>query len=272
MTTPKKIDKLFRYLSSNDTSHNLLIYGSKQSENYNTFMKYVTTITKNNEYTVKKLRITIPSGYETYIQKGNIHFELNMETIPNIKIWSELYEHLRDIMIATNMKSCIILCKNFHSIHTDILDSLYSLFDDISNPVIKFVILTRDLTFINESIRKRFIVIRPIVKDSQPIHGSYKFISGNIVTFIMNINNITYNSIRTHCYDILVNNLNPIDCVIYIIDELIRYKSLNINTDVLDKINYHIKGINKNYRVIYHLEGIIVYLILKVHGLQTINS
>ena len=136
MTTPKKINKLFQQLSSCDDIHNILIYGKNQSENYNIFMRYITTITNNN-YNSKKLRITIPSGYEISIQKGPIHFELNMETIPSIKIWSELYEHLRDIMIAANMKTCIILCKNFHYIDTNILDSLYSLFDNVCNPVVK---------------------------------------------------------------------------------------------------------------------------------------
>ena len=269
MTSEKKIDKLFNYLAQADIRvPNLLIYGANDDENYKTFIDYIDSFSHNN--TTKRLRINMLSGYDISIKKGNLHFELDMDMITNTKVWVELYDHIRDIIIAKKMNRCILLLKNFQRISLDILETFYSMLTD--GDKVSFVILTRSITFINESIQKRFVVVKPKCKSGNSLHESYKIVCDHIVQFIVTIDDINYHDIRTNAYKILTNNLNQNDCVTYIIDELIRGKYVAITREFLDNITLHINGINKNYRSIYHLEGLLVYLIIHIHGLQECPS
>ena len=266
MTSDKKISNLFNYISDtyNDIP-NILIYGPNEDENYNTFMRCMDNFSQPN--IIKRLRINMLSGSDISIKKGNLHFEIDMGMIGNMKIWMELYDHIRDIIIAKKMSKSVLLLKNFHMISIDILEPFYSMVEDSCDIKISFIILTRDITFINETIRKRFIMIRPKTTNGVVIHNSHKIICDNIVRFIVKLDNITYQDIRSNVYQILTHNLNQIDCVTYILDELIRGKHISITRNFMDKITEHINGINKNYRSIYHLEGLFVYLIINVHGL-----
>ena len=271
MTSEKKIDKLFSYLSQGDIRvPNLLIYGANDDENYKTFIDYIDSFSPNN--TTKRLRINMLSGYDISIKKGNLHFELDMDMITNTKVWVELYDHIRDIIIAKKMNRCILLLKNFQRISLDILETFYSMLEDTDGGKLSFVILTRSITFINQSIQKRFVVVKPKCKSGNSLHESYKIVCDHIVKFIVTIDDINYHDIRTNAYKILTNNLNQNDCVTYIIDELIRGKYVSITREFLDNITLHINGINKNYRSIYHLEGLLVYLIIHIHGLQDCPS
>uniref|UniRef100_A0A6C0BQN6 DNA polymerase III delta N-terminal domain-containing protein n=1 Tax=viral metagenome TaxID=1070528 RepID=A0A6C0BQN6_9ZZZZ len=270
MTSVKRLVKINQCIRDDNKRYNFIIYGPHQEDSYNIFMKYLSGYT-SDEYTTKKMHFTMLSGYDISIKKGINHFELNMEFIPNIKIWNELYDHIRDIMIATNMKQSVILCNNFHCSVTDVIDTMYSLFDDTSHPDIHFVLLSRDITFISESIRDRFITIRSKKECIKKIHSSYDNMSDSITSFILNIDEITYHSIRNIVYDIFIHNLNPIDCILDVIGKLIYNKTFPITPDVLTNINYHINGMHKNYRSIYHLEAMMVYLVSNVHGLFNVD-
>ena len=269
MTSLKKMEKLLGYLSNDDIRNprNILIYGPNDEDNYDTFTKYIDGISYPN--IIKRLRINLISGTDISIKRGTIHFELDLQMITNVKLWMEIYHHIRDIMVANKISNGIFLLQNFQRTNVDILESIFSLFDD---KMVSFVILTRDITFINESIRKRFITLRTKSIRGYKLHQSYKMICDKIVKFIINIDDITYQDIRSNVYEILTYNLNHIECVTYIIDELIKGGHLSVCREFLDIVTKHINGMNKNYRSIYHLEGLFVYLILNVHGLRDIPS
>lgn len=90
-----------------------------------------------------------------YIKVSDIHFEVNMAMLGcNSKIlWNEIYSQIIDVVSTRPHASGIIMCKNFHNIHSELLDVFYSYFR-CSNPKIhiSFVLITNNLSFISTNI------------------------------------------------------------------------------------------------------------------------
>ena len=90
-----------------------------------------------------------------YIKVSDIHFEVNMAILGcNSKIlWNEIYSQIVDVVSTRPHTSGVIVCKNFHNIHSELLDVFYSYFR-CNNPKIRisFVIITNNLSFITTNI------------------------------------------------------------------------------------------------------------------------
>jgi len=90
-----------------------------------------------------------------YIKVSDIHFEVNMAILGcNSKIlWNEIYSQIIDVVSTRPHASGVIMCKNFHNIHSELLDVFYSYFR-CNNPKIRisFVLLTNHLSFITTNI------------------------------------------------------------------------------------------------------------------------
>jgi hypothetical protein len=72
---------------------------------------------------------------------------------------------------------------------------------------------------------------------------------------------------RDTLYDILVYNLDAVECLWYILSCFIKSGSLSKNdtSDILKKTHSFLKHYNNNYRPIYHLESIFFYILNKIH-------
>ena len=102
----------------------------------------------------KRMLITYDNA-PIYIKMSDIHFEINMAMLGcNSKfLWNEIYTQLIDVVSTRPQAYGIIMCKNFHHIHSELLDVFYSYFR-CSNPKIhiSFVIIADNLSFITNSI------------------------------------------------------------------------------------------------------------------------
>jgi hypothetical protein len=102
----------------------------------------------------KRMLITYDNA-PIYIKMSDIHFEVNMAMLGcNSKfLWNEIYTQIIDVISTRPQGYGIIMCKNFHHIHSELLDVFYSYFR-CSNPKIhiSFVIMTDNLSFIASSI------------------------------------------------------------------------------------------------------------------------
>ena len=78
---------------------------------------------------------------------------------------------------------------------------------------------------------------------------------------------IIYN-FRDALYDILTYNLEISDCIWYIVSHFIESGNLNEEdaSDVLSKTYSFLKYFNNNYRPIYHLENMMLYITSKIHN------
>jgi len=152
-----KIDNLITVLP--DDIHNLsniLVYGRSGTGKYTQSLRIIRKYSQTNLKYEKRMRVEITKG-EYVIKMSDIHFEIDMSLLGcNAKIfWHEIYNQIVDIVSSRPLKACIILCKNMHTINSDLLDVLYSYIQQGSfheNVSIKFLFITESICFLPDTI------------------------------------------------------------------------------------------------------------------------
>jgi YbbR domain-containing protein len=98
-----------------------------KNHNNNNFNKIIYTIKKYSPSHLKyekKITITYDKK-QYYFRISDIHYEIDMSLLGcNSKLlWHEIYQQIVDIISAKTEKSGIIVCKNFHEIHNELLEN-----------------------------------------------------------------------------------------------------------------------------------------------------
>jgi hypothetical protein len=288
---PKSIDKL----------RNLIFYGPSGVGKYSQMLYSIKKYSHSDLKYEKKLSLLF--NKDMYFFKiSDIHYEIDMSLLGcNAKLlWHDIYQQIVDIVSAKAEKSGIIVCKEFHNIHSELLENFYSYMQDnnASNIDIKFILLTEEISFIPDSILNCCEIInvsRPtktsyskILKNKLPndmkvesitniknLHVEinelmypHKIMCDKIIREIININNVKFIKFRDYLYDIFIYNLNVVECIWYILTSLIKQKNIQKKdlSSVLLKTYTFLKFYNNNYRPIYHLESYLFYLTSIVHG------
>jgi len=288
---PKSIDKL----------RNLIFYGPSGVGKYSQMLYSIKKYSHSDLKYEKKLSLLF--NKDMYFFKiSDIHYEIDMSLLGcNAKLlWHDIYQQIVDIVSAKAEKSGIIVCKEFHNIHSELLENFYSYMQDnnASNIDIKFILLTEEISFIPDSI----LNCCEIINVSRPTKTSYskivknklsndikvenitniknlhveinelmyphKIMCDKIIREIININNVKFIKFRDYLYDIFIYNLNVVECIWYILTSLIKQKNIQKKdlSAVLLKTYTFLKFYNNNYRPIYHLESYLFYLTSIVHG------
>ena len=191
-----------------------------------------------------------------------------------------------------------------HNELLDIFYSYIQQYNNINALIdIKFILITESVSFLPNDILNSFKIInvsRPndytkiIQNKDNHFKKNMQFITNDCIMNIKEMNsfsqckledlpndifNIICDSIideitgnkdlfklREKIYDIMVYNLNAIECVYYILSFFIKNGYLNDeDTNIITKKMYNILlQYNNNYRPIYHLETIFVYIITKL--------
>ena len=152
---------------------NMIIYGpagvGKYSQMLYILKRYSPTALK---YEKKITAITEKQQYTYKI--SDIHYEIDMALLGcNSKVlWHECFTQIVDIVSMKADKYGIIVCKNFHCIHNELLEIFYSYLQQYPNIhenkahtqvssliQIKFVLLTEQLSFIPNNIVNRCFVL-----------------------------------------------------------------------------------------------------------------
>jgi hypothetical protein len=221
-------------------------------------------------------------------------------------LWHDVYQQIVDVISAKTEKTGIIVCKEFHSIHTELLENFYSYMQDnnVCNINIKFILLTEEISFIPDNILNCCEVIslaRPskisyakCCKNKLPIELKvenitnikhlnttinpcnelmypHKIICDKILKDMIAVDSLKFLKFRDYLYDIFIYNLDITDCIWYIMETLILNGNIKRKdvSPVLLKTYSFLKYYNNNYRPIYHLESYLFYLISIVHGFDT---
>ena len=283
---------------------NIILYGPIGVGKYTQMLEII------KQYSLSKLKyekkMTLIYNKLNYnFKMSDIHFEIDMALLGcNSKVlWHEIYNNILDIIITRPNKSGIIVCKNFHMIHSELHDIFYSYMQNLSVEYIKFktinlkyILITDNIGFIEKNIINSSIIInipRPsklkyknICKltsnnlknlDINNINNikniqlnikdiiPHKAICDNLINYLLDIDNIKYISIRDKLYDIFIYNLNIYDCIWYIVTYLINNSHIkDINNILLITYKFFL-FYNNNYRPIYHLENYIFYLLKEIH-------
>lgn len=282
---------------------NLIFYGPKGVGKYTQMLAAIKKYSQSELKYEKKLSVTYNKNIY-FFKISDIHYEIDMSLIGchSKMLWNEVYNQIVDILLAKAEKSGIIVCKYFHEIHSELLDIFYSYMQSLNtaNIDLKFIIITEELSFIPDNIVNCCHLIkvpRPSritynkclkmkLKKTLQLHditniknipltldqlmNSNEIICNKLVDFIINSkDDINFYNMREHLYDIFIYNLDPYECVWFILNKLTTLNKIKPEymSDILIKIYTFLQYYNNNYRPIYHFENFIVYLMMKVHSI-----
>jgi len=103
---------------------------------------------------------------------------------------------------------------------------------------------------------------------ADPPKEVFIIICDNIIQEMLTPGKIIISEFRDIVYDILIYNLDAVECIWYILNYFIQNEHLSTMSDIsaiLDKTHTFLKYYNNNYRPIYHLENILFFIIERIH-------
>ena len=148
------MDSLFKSLPDNLQEHNhMIFYGPSGIGKYTQVLNYIKKFSPTNLRFERKINII--SNKKEYIFKiSDIHFEIDMALLGcHAKVlFNDIYYNILDILAARPNSSGIILCKNFHMIHGELLDIFYSYMQNLQHKHLHLnYIIRNDSFYINDN-------------------------------------------------------------------------------------------------------------------------
>ena len=321
---PEWIDSYFP--KSLKTFENMIVYGASGSGKYTQVLAILKRMSPTELKYEKKM--TVQSEKQTYIfRMSDIHYEIDMSFLGcNSKtLWHDVFFQIVDIISVKPDKIGIIVCKQFHMIHSELLEIFYSYMQRLPSVNVKFVLITEHISFLPNNILNACAVIpikKPekkkliklvesgenkkkdgvelfmkriskgrqktsntdilssidtnlllnlkeipsfsLVKSSEELPlDIFNVICDQIIKDMENIDNIPFTEFRDSLYDIMIYNLDVVECVWYILTYFIQTEKINPEqcSKVIEKVYPFLQYFNNNYRPIYHLENIMFYII-----------
>ena len=137
---------------------------------------------------------------------SDIHFEIDMSLLgcKAKLVFNDSYYHILDVLSSRPNGSGIILCKNFHTIHSELLEIFYSYMQTLKhkNLNLVYVILTESVSFIPNNILNRCMIV-PI---KRPTKSSYIKVTNKSQFNNQELSSIKYKKSKIKKY-IILNNL-----------------------------------------------------------------
>lgn len=269
--------------------------------------KYTQMLTCIKKYSPSELkyekRLTCVYNKTNYFFKiSDIHFEIDMALLGcNAKLlWNEIYINIIDVLSSRTNKAGIIVCKNFHKIHSELLDCFYSYMQNNNMATnITYIFLTENISFIPDNILNTFNIVsipRPtktlynkitgntnsnirvdeiyniknLNTNTNPMQHNMKIYTDKIYSILINPSTIKFTGFRDIIYDIFIYDID----IGYIIWELLKKMmndkklSTTMVSDIFIEMFTFLQYYNNNYRPIYHIEKFLYSIINKIHGFQ----
>ena len=292
----KQNEKIYSCLSSNIKEFpNLILYGKQGIGKYSQALYIINKYSPSQLKYEKKLCIDYLEKSQYFLKMSDIHYEVDFSILGcNAKtLWNCIYTQILNCLSSSTNKQCIILCKNFHNIHSELLDIFYNYMNNDTN--IKYILLTESISFIPENIinfskiityqcpsknkLKECFNLQKAIKTNNHINlkylksnvnekQSYETLCDSIIHKIINYKNSDFLEFREMIYNIFIYQYDIHVCIEYITTTLIKQNYLNANNsnDYFIKLYNFYVLFNNNYRPIYHLENLFLYLCRTIHG------
>jgi hypothetical protein len=206
---------LHKHIKNDDfVNEHLILYGPSGIGKYSQALKYIKEYSPTKCKYEKKMTYLFQNKKEYLYKISDVHFEIDMELLGcNSKVlFNNLFYHIVEIIGSRMSKFGIILCKNFHKIHSELLDIFFTYMQNLIHKKIKiqYVIISEHISFIPDNILSRCQIIsltRPTktaymqcIKAHTLKSKKYKVNKDAFkntledVNNIQNINNILYNT------------------------------------------------------------------------------
>jgi len=110
---------------------NLIYYGPSGVGKYSQMLYSIKKYSPTNLKYEKKISLMYEKK-QYYFKISDIHYEIDMSLLGCISrlLWHDIYQQIVDILSTKNNKTGIIVCKNFHCIHSELLENFYSYMQD----------------------------------------------------------------------------------------------------------------------------------------------
>ena len=300
-----KYNKLYSLFSTDFSKlQNIIMYGPAGIGKYSQLLWFLKTYSPSLLKYEKKFSIQFQKKKDYLFKMSDIHYEIDISLLGcNARLlWNDVFTQITDIINTNPLKKGFIVCKNFHTIHSELLDVFYNYMQNFDSPIqIRFIIVTEQISFIPTNIlntchiikyprpskttyqkcinptkltniKLKYITnIKNLKNNIVHLTNPHELICNRILSIIMDVQNVNFLELRDHLYNILIYQLDLTNCLLYILQQLSVVA--NLSQDNLYKINVELvrffKYYNNNYRPIYHLERIILYISSIVHELPT---
>ena len=282
---------------------NLILYGPSGVGKYSRALKIISKYSPSELKYEKKMHLNSEKHNYSY-KISDVHYEIDMGLLGcNAKlVWHELFLQIVDIVAMSSSKFGIILCKNFHQIHHELLPIFYSYMQQYNNPLlpfqIRYILSTEQVSFIHSNIINNVKIInikrppksvynsidsaippscilnlkeRELLKNTPNIddipRDSFDIICESIIQEIYKGKNMSLLSFRELLYEILIYNLDSSEVFWEVIHTCILDEKLNDQSihSILDSLYVQLRQYNNNYRPIYHLESILLKILTHIH-------
>ena len=257
--TNKKIENLKLQFSKND-NNNYLFYNSDILNNYIYALYSILQYSPSNLKYSRKIELTLNNN-DYFFNISDIHVEIdfNLLGVNECNIFHELFLHIKDNLLH-NKEFIIIMCLNFENIKKELLKIFYSFMNENN---IKFIFISNQVSFLEENILNNVIIKR--IDNNTNLYNNNEMYKNHIDVIVNAIihKNKKILEIRDKLYELLIKNYNIHDCINYLIEKLIEknYIHQENNVIIFKNIIHILKKYNNNYRSIFHLERLIIYLI-----------
>ena len=274
---------------------NIIIHGPSGTGKYTQSLILINNYSPTSLKYEKKMSLQI-SKQTCNIKLSDIHYEVDFSLLGcnSRAVWHDIYLQIVDSISAKNVKTGIILCKNFHTINGELLDIFYGYIQHNRNGVIiKYIFLSEQVSFIPNSITDSCKLI-PVSRPTKTSYGKctktkmtnvplnqitnikclgdtrlgHMYYCDRLINLVRDVDSIKYIQIRDFLYDMLIMNLDIAECIWYILRTFILDGSIKHDdvTPILMKTYTMLQRYNNNYRPIMHLESFIFTLINAIHG------
>ena len=271
---------------------NLIFYGPGGTGKYSQVLACIIKYSPTHLKYEKRLSITCNKEIQT-IKISDIHFEIDMSLLGcTSKLWwNEMHTQIVDVISARTETTGIIVCKYFHNIHSELLETFYNYMHmpQQNNIRLKYILITEHVGFIPSNILNSCEIV-PVARPSAVMYkkitagttksdftnvtniktlqlGEYtspmQELFDNLLNYICNVDQIRFTQLRELLYDILIYDFDIHECVWHLVSELKKkHVILDENmSDVLIQTHKFLQYYNNNYRPIYHLENFAFMLV-----------
>jgi hypothetical protein len=143
---------------------NMIVYGPVGSGKYSQVLYFLKKYRPSELKYEKKMTVQSEKNAYTF-HISDIHYEIDMSFLGcNSKnLWHDIFFQIVDIISVKQEKIGIILCKNFHMIHSELLEIFYSYIQQFNtshmNIEVKFILLSEHISFIPSNILNSCLVV-----------------------------------------------------------------------------------------------------------------
>tara|TARA_Y100000768_G_scaffold307929_5_gene242092 strand:+ start:36261 stop:37199 length:939 start_codon:yes stop_codon:yes gene_type:complete len=286
----KELQNIINDVTTIEEFSNCILHGPSGIGKYSQALQLISKFSPSQLKYEKKVHLTINKSEYTF-KISDIHYEVDFMTLGcNAKIvWNEIFNTIVNIVLSNGINNGIILCHNFNHISVELLDIFYSYIQQVFYlPInLRFLFLTDKISFLPTRIINNALIIN--IGRPHKIHVTHKFkkhsISCNnlkelyiplseshneykliddIILMIKDKTKLKLGVMRELLYELLTYDIKIYDVLNTIIFELIKDSILKLEDfpKLMNDIYVCSCHYNNNYRPIYHLENMIVKIII----------